>query len=102
MQSSFIDNIWVDGFADMQLINKFNKGIPFLLRVTDIFSKYAWVVSLKDKKDIAITNVFQIWVDKGSSFHNRSMRSWVSDKIRKCIQKVMNGNLFMLKNLLKP
>ena len=39
VQSSFIDNIWVAGFADMQLINKFNKGIPFLLRVTDIFSK---------------------------------------------------------------
>ena len=71
VQSSFIDNIWVDGFADMQLINKFNKGIPFLLRVTDIFSKYAWVVSLKDKKDIAITNVFQTMLDKSSLKPNK-------------------------------
>ena len=35
--------------ADMQLINKFNKGFTFLLCVIDIFSKYAWVVPLKDK-----------------------------------------------------
>ena len=43
----------------MQLINKFNKGFRFLLCVIDIFSKYAWVVSLEDKKDITITNAFQ-------------------------------------------
>ena len=46
-------------FADMQLISKFNKGIRFLLCVIDIFSKYAWVVPLKDKKGITITNAFQ-------------------------------------------
>ena len=43
----------------MQLINKFNKGFRFLLCVIDILSKYAWVVSLEDKKDITITNAFQ-------------------------------------------
>ena len=43
-----------------------NKEIPFLLRVTDIFGKYSWVVSLKDKKDIAITNAFQTMLDKSS------------------------------------
>ena len=36
--------------ADMQLISKFNKGYRFLLCIIDIFSKYAWVVPLKDKK----------------------------------------------------
>ena len=45
--------------ADMQLISKFNKGFGFLLRVIDIFTKYAWVVPLKDKKGITITNAFQ-------------------------------------------
>ena len=40
----------------MQLISKFNKGFRFLLCVIDIFSKYAWVVHLKDKKGITITN----------------------------------------------
>ena len=44
----FIDNISGADLADMQLISKFNKRIRFLLRVIDIFSKYAWVIPLKD------------------------------------------------------
>ena len=55
----------------------------FLLCVIDIFSKYAWVTPLKDKKGITITNAFQnileinckpdkIWVDNGSELYNRS------------------------------
>ena len=48
--SSFRDNIWGVDLADMQLLSKFNKGFRFLLCVTDIFSKYAWVIPLKDKK----------------------------------------------------
>ena len=47
--SAFKGNIWRADLADMQLISKFNKGFRFLLCVIDIFSKYAWVVSLKDK-----------------------------------------------------
>ena len=65
---------------DMQLISKFNKGFRFLLFVIDIFSKYSWVVPLKDKKGVSIVNAFQkildesnrkpdkIRVDKGSEF----------------------------------
>ena len=61
-----------------QLLNKFNKGTRFLLCVIGVFSKYAWVISLGDKKGTTITNVFQeiidesnpkpnkIWVEKGS------------------------------------
>ena len=48
--STFKDNIWGADLADMQLLSKYNKGIRFLLCVIDIFSKYAWVVPLKDKK----------------------------------------------------
>ena len=47
--SGFRDNIWVADLADMQLISKFDKGFRLLLCVIDIFSKYARVVSLKDK-----------------------------------------------------
>ena len=43
----------------MQLISKFNKGFRFLLFVIDIFSKYAWVAPLKDKKGISIANAFR-------------------------------------------
>ena len=76
----------------MQLISKFNKGFRFLLCVIGIYSKYAWVVPLKDKKDVSIVNAFQsilkesnrkpnkIWVDKGSEFYNRSMKSWLGKK----------------------
>ena len=43
----------------MQLISKFNKGFRFLLCFIDIFSKYAWVVPLKDKKGVSIVDAFQ-------------------------------------------
>ena len=81
--STFKDHIWGVDLADMQLLSKYNKGIRFLLCVIDIFSKYAWVVLLKDKKGISIVKAFQsilkqsysrkpnkIWVDKGSEFYD--------------------------------
>ena len=43
----------------MQLISKFNKGFRFLLCVIDIYSKYEWVIPLKDKKGITISKAFQ-------------------------------------------
>ena len=80
----------------MQLISKFNKGFRFLFDVIDIFSKHAWVVTLKDKKGISIVNAFQnvldnsmelhsehkankIWVHKGSEFYNNSFKKWLKD-----------------------
>ena len=48
--SSLKSNIWGADSAGMQSISKFNKGFRFLLLVIDIFSKYALVVLLKDKK----------------------------------------------------
>ena len=89
--SGFKDNIWGADLADMQLINKFNKGFRCLLCVIDIFSKYAWVVPLKDKKGVSIVNAFQkilddsnrkpnkIWVDKGSEFYNSSVKKWLKN-----------------------
>ena len=70
----------------MQLISKFNNGFRLLLCVIDIFCKCAWVVTLKDKKDVSIVNAFQsilkksnrkpnkIWVDKGNEFYNNSFK----------------------------
>ena len=57
--SFFKDIIWYVDLVDMQLISKYNKGFPFLLCAIDIFSKYAWIVPLKDEKGIAITDAFQ-------------------------------------------
>ena len=55
----FKDIIWSADLADMQLISRYNKGIRFLLYVADIFSKYAWVVPLKNKKVVSIVAAFQ-------------------------------------------
>ena len=75
----------------MQLISKYNKKIRYLLCVIDIFSKYAWVVPLKDKKGVTMVNAFQsilntskrkpnkIWVDQGSEFYNKSFKKWLED-----------------------
>ena len=87
------DNIWGADLADMQLLIRYNKGTRFLLGVFDIFSKYAWVVPLKDKKGISIVKAFQIilkqsnrkpnkiWVDKGSEFYNAYLKKWLRDNV---------------------
>ena len=92
VHAAFKYNIWGADFADMQLLSKYNKGIRFLLCVIDVFSKYAWVVPLKDKKGISIVKAFQsilkqsnsrkpnkIWVDKGSEFYNAYFKKWLQD-----------------------
>ena len=55
----------------MELISKFNKGLRFLLCVIDIFSKYAWVVLLKDKKGVSIVDVFQKILDDSNRKPNK-------------------------------
>ena len=89
--SRFKDNIWGVDLADMQLRSKLNKGFRFLLCAIDFFSKYAWVIPLKDKKGVSIVNAFQkilrdsnrkpdkIWVDKGSEFYNNFFKKWLND-----------------------
>ena len=57
--SSFRDNIWSVELADMQSLSKYNKGIKYLLCAIDLFSKYACVILIKDKKRISIVNAFQ-------------------------------------------
>ena len=89
--SQFKDNIWVVDLAEMQSLSKKNKGIKYLLCAIDLYSKYAFVVPLKDKKGISIVNAFdqiikqsnrkpnKIWVDQGSEFCNNNFKKWLSD-----------------------
>ena len=87
--SSYRDNIWGVGLADMQSLSKYNKGINYLLCVLDLFSKYAWLIPIKDKKGTSIVNAFKkilsdsnrkpnkIWVDQGSEFYNKSFKDFL-------------------------
>ena len=89
--SQFKDNIWGADLADMRLLSKENKGIKYLLCAIDLFSKYAFVIPLKDKKGSSITNAFnkiikqsnrkpnKIWVDQGGEFHNHVFKRWLSN-----------------------
>ena len=80
---NFRDNIWGVDLADMQSLNKYNKGIKYLLCAIDLLSKYVWVVPIKDEKGPSIVNAFKkiiserkktnkIWVDQGSEFYNNT------------------------------
>ena len=55
----------------MQQISKFDKGFRFSLCVIDIFSKYAWVDPLKDKKGVSIVNAFQKKLDHSNRKPNK-------------------------------
>ena len=58
LYSSFRDNIFGVDLADMQSLSKYNKGIKYLLCAIDLFSKYTWVIPIKDKKGTSIVNAF--------------------------------------------
>ena len=89
--SQFKDNIWGVDLADMQSLSRKNKGIKYLLCVINLYSKYAFVIPLKDEKGISIVNVFnkiikqsnrkpnKIWVDQGGEFYNNVYEKWLSD-----------------------
>ena len=89
--SQFKDNIWGVDLADMQSLSRKNKGIKYLLCAIDLYSKYAFVIPLKDKKGISIVNAFnkiikqynrkpnKIWVDQGGEFYNNIFKKWLSE-----------------------
>ena len=86
------NSIWGIDLVDMQSLSKYNKGINYLLRAIDLFSKYAWVIPIKDKKGTSIVNAFKkiistelhtkrkpnkIWVDQGSEFYKKSFKDFL-------------------------
>ena len=89
--SQFKDNIWGVDLAYMQSLSRKIKGIKYLLCVIDLYSKYAFVIPLKDKKGISLLNAFdkiikqynrkpnKIWVDQGGEFYNNIFKKWLSD-----------------------
>ena len=84
---SGIDKIWGADLADMTAINKDNEGYNFLLLVIDIFSKYGWIIPLKNKKGETVAEAFKeifkerkpgkLWTDKGREFYNKDVKGLV-------------------------
>ena len=80
-----IDKIWAADLVDMQAFSKFNRGVKYLLAVIGVFSKYGWLIPLKDKtgKSVAaaLKTIFKerkpekMWVDKGKEFYNKDVRT---------------------------
>ena len=91
LSSQFKVNIRGVDLADIQSLSGKNKGIKYLLCVTDLYSKYAFVIPLKHKKGISIVNAFnkiikqsnrkpnKIWIDQGGEFYNNVFEKWLSD-----------------------
>ena len=60
----------------MQSLSNYNKGIKYLLYASDSFSKYAWVVPIKDKKGTR-RKPNKIWVHQGSEFYNNTFKDFL-------------------------
>ena len=82
---------------DQWSLSKYNNNYKLILTVIDIFTKYAWGISLKNKSGLSITNGFKIvlsehpqggsegrkpeilWVDRGSEFYNEIFKSLLKE-----------------------
>ena len=68
----------------MQAFSKFNRGVKYLLTVIDIFSKYGWLIPLKDKTGKSVASALEtifkegkpekMWVNKGKEFYNEDVK----------------------------
>ena len=76
-----VGDIWVADLVDMSPFFRSNKGYKYLLTVIDVYSKYGWIVSSKNKEVAqAFRKLFRnghptrLWTDKGTEFYNRQLR----------------------------
>ena len=70
------------------VVERWNKGIKYLLMVIDVFSKYGWIRGLKDKKTETVSKAFNdifkrkrkpqmLWTDKGSEFISKHFKDFL-------------------------
>ncbi len=89
VESSGIDDIWSCDLMEMGNVAQSNKGYKYSLNIVDVFSKYAWVIPLKDKTGRTILEAFKwvfdqgripkkIWVDSGGEFYNKQLQDFLA------------------------
>ena len=84
-----IDEIFAADLVEMQKFAKLNKGYRYLITCIDIFSKYSWVIPLKDKRGITIKNALEkifnerkpkfLWTDNGKEFYNKQVQDLLDE-----------------------
>ena len=83
---SGIDDTWAADLVEMGSFSEWNEGVRYLLMVIDVFSKYGWIRTLKNKKGISVAEAFKsifkegrkpkkLWVDKGKEFWNKEVKA---------------------------
>ena len=82
----FKNNIWTADLAEMGSLSSNNKNVEYLLCVVDVFTKYAWIKSFKDKKCKTVLNAFieivnesnckpnKLWLHQRRKFYNKLMQ----------------------------
>lgn len=82
---SHIDDIWAADLVEMLPFSKHNKGFKYLLTVIDVFSKYGWIIPIKNKTGLEVSEAFKaifeegripkkVWSDKGKEFYNKHVK----------------------------
>ena len=86
-----IDDLWQIDLADLQKISKFNDNNRYLVTCIDVFSKFAWVVPIKNKKSDTVLEAFKFIVnssgrkpnflqsDQGTEFLNSKFKEYLSE-----------------------
>ena len=81
-----IDKIWAADLVEIQAFSESNRGVRYLLTVIDVFSKYGWILPLKDKTGKSVVEAFKeifkkskrkpekFRIDKGREFHNKNVK----------------------------
>ena len=88
--TSGINCLWQADLVDVSNIVEFSSGYCFLLVYIDVFSKYAWVVPLKNKSGKSVNDAFDkilqsgwrpryLQTDKGKEFTNNLLHKTLNE-----------------------
>lgn len=84
-----IDSQWQADLVDVVKLSRFNNGFKYLLTLIDVFSKYAWVVPIKNKTGSSLVEAFEkilkdgnrhpakLQTDRGKEFVNKLFQNWL-------------------------